>query len=67
MFSGCTSLKEINLPECLESIGKLCFYQSKLEEITIPKSVKMIEGSAFRECESLQKVVFQEGSELREL
>ena len=75
MFWGCTSLKEISLPEGLESIGWGCFKGSGLEEITIPKSVKRIDGEyvnghyygAFYECTSLRKVVFQEGSELKEL
>ena len=67
MFYECTSLKEISLPEGLENIREGCFYQSGLEEITIPRSVKRIEEGAFYECKSLQKVVFQEGSELKEL
>ena len=47
MFSGCFSLKEIILPEGLEKIGEGCFEGSGLEEITIPKSVKTIEGRVF--------------------
>ena len=67
MFLWCTSLKEVILSEGLESIGEGCFSMSGLEEITIPKSVETIEWSAFYRCESLWKVVFQEGSELKEL
>ena len=67
MFYECTSLKNIDLPEGMESIGEGCFWESGLEEINIPKSVKKIEKSVFSECKSLQKVVFEKGSELKEL
>ena len=55
------------MPEGLEKIGWGCFKGSGLEEIIIPKSVKKIEWIAFSQCKNLQRVVFQEGSELREL
>ena len=48
----------MELPEGLEVIEEDCFWHSGLEEITIPKSVKRIEKYTFRECKSLQRVVF---------
>ena len=62
-----SDLKKVTLLEGLEKIGYECFNESGLEEIIIPKSVKTIEWSAFYGCKSLRKVVFQEGSELKEL
>ena len=55
------------MPDGLEKIREGCFKESELEEITVPKSVKRLERWAFTGCESLQKVVFEEGSELKEL
>lgn len=40
---------------------------SKLKEINIPASVKIIKGGAFSECESLSKVTFDKNSNLEEL
>lgn len=40
---------------------------SKLKEINIPASVKIIKGGAFHGCESLTKVTFDEYSNLEEL
>ena len=73
-------MKEINLPESLETIKQLCFCNSGIEEITIPKNVKTIEGGveydekyrethygAFLECRNLQKIVLQDGTKLTEI
>ena len=62
MFSECTNLKCVHLPESLEIIREKCFEISGLVEITIPKNVKIIEGFAFSGCKDLQKVAFEEGS-----
>ena len=59
-----SGLKKVALPEGIESIGRECFKKSELEEIVIPKSVKTIEWSAFLECRSLRKVVFEKVSHL---
>ncbi len=42
-FEGCFALKGIALPQNLERIGALAFYNSALEEVTIPDSVKDVE------------------------
>lgn len=48
-FRGCTSLNKINIGELvkLEVIGSRAFYQSGVENVIIPSSVKTIEGYAF--------------------
>ena len=48
----------------LETIGRNCFENSGLEEITIPKSVRTIKDSAFKRCRHLRFVTFEEGSRL---
>ena len=42
-FSECQRLSKIELPEGLEWIGKKCFQYSKIREITLPSTLKMIE------------------------
>ena len=49
-FCSCTSLRNIQLPDGLETIGYRCFEQSGLEEIVLPASVKSIELCAFSWC-----------------
>ena len=51
----------------LERIGPNCFYIAGIERIVIPKGVTKIEHSAFKNCENLKEVVFEEGSRLRTL
>ncbi len=54
VFSGCTSLTTVSLPNTLTSIGSYAFQNcSSLCCIDIPDSVTTIEGSAFSGCTSL--------------
>ena len=46
-FDGCKYLKQIKLPNQLETIGAGCFYESGVESIDIPESVRTIGTSAF--------------------
>ncbi len=51
------TLKAVELPEGLESIGSECFYyQAGLTEIVIPEGVTTIGFQAFFGCEGLKKV-----------
>ncbi len=53
-FYGCTSLKNIVLPESLEEIGQQAFEGcTSLSEITIPAGVTKIGMYAFAGCEAL--------------
>ena len=65
MFSGCTNLKEVILPESLVSIGVNCFENcTSLTSITIPKNVTNIDGgddSAFSGCTNLTTVTIESG------
>ena len=57
MFSGCTSLEEITIPEGVTELSSRIFYGcSSLKSITIPASVQKIYNSAFENCTSLEKV-----------
>lgn len=67
VFKWRVGLRKIELPDGLESIGCSCFVETKLEEITIPKSVICIYREAFYRCHLLKRVIFQEGSELERI
>lgn len=56
-FRNMTSLKSIDLPAGLKTIGMRCFEKSGLESIVIPDGVTKFELETFRECESLKSVV----------
>ena len=52
------------MPEGLESIGSTCFQEcAKLEKVTIPSTVKVVEYGTFKQCVSLKEVVLSEGVE----
>ncbi|MBR2047544.1 MAG: leucine-rich repeat protein [Oscillospiraceae bacterium] len=60
-FSGCTSLKEIALPEGLLHIGVSAFNSSGLTRVEIPDTVTNIWESAFRNCDSLVSIRLPSG------
>ncbi|MEG2453580.1 MAG: leucine-rich repeat domain-containing protein [Clostridia bacterium] len=53
VFMGCTSLKEIELPETLTTIGMGCFRNAGLVKLTIPRSVNYVGSLAFSNCTEL--------------
>jgi len=54
VFSGCTSLTSVSLPDTLVSIGSYAFQNcSSIPSIVIPDSVTTIENNAFSGCTSL--------------
>ena len=69
-FENCTSLTSVKLNEGLVNIGRYAFQGcSKLEEIEFPSTLKSIvyeeenESAAFKNCTSLERVIFKEGLE----
>jgi len=75
IFKSCPSLQTLLLPPNLVTIGEFAFgctpsnnsSLSSLKEIRIPASVTYIGGYAFSKCTSLERVIFEEGSQLTEL
>ena len=57
-FSGCTSLKSIELPTSLREIGMNAFFHTGLTRITIPEGVTELEELLFYDCDSLKEVTF---------
>lgn len=63
-FYGCTSLRNVILPESITTINSNTFYGCEsLESIILPKCVSTIESGAFYGCTSLAEVVFPSGAE----
>lgn len=67
-FENCKKLTNLNLSGELLEIGDYCFFNTNLQEITIPKSIQKIGEYCFsvnKETSSpsqgLKKVIFQEG------
>lgn len=57
MFLSCRSLRILSIPETVETIGRLAFADTALEEIILPLSLTTIEDMAFSMCERLTKIV----------
>ena len=66
-FRGCVKLAEIEISEGLEEIQTLCFSNCAFTTFTLPKSLKSVEGMAFKECKNLETVTIPDGSELTTL
>lgn len=66
-FSGCSSLRRINLPEGLKYLMGSCFEGcSALEYIEIPSTVRYVNAKEFKDCTSLKEVKFlDDGSQER--
>lgn len=56
-FGGCTSLSEITLDEGVEIISNSSFFNCKLEEITLPRTLKELDSKAFIDCKFLKKII----------
>jgi len=57
IVENCEKLKNIEIPEGVESIPQYAFYKATgLEELGVPSSLKEIGNNAFDGCENLKKV-----------
>ncbi len=54
-----TAIKSVRLPNTMTEIPNGAFACTSITEIVIPASVKEVQGSAFRDCKNLAKVVFE--------
>ena len=65
LFSGCSGLTEITLPEELEEIGERAFFCcTALTEIVIPDPVEYIGDYAFSLCVKLDSIELPEDLEV---
>ena len=61
MFSGCTSLKTLTLPDSITTIGSYAYHDCGFETLVVPGTVKTIKDHAFSECEQLKTVKLGSG------
>ncbi len=55
-----TNLKHVEIFEGIEKIGKSCFFDKRgIISVKFPKSLRDIESRAFRNCISLEAVIFE--------
>lgn len=57
VFSGCFSLKEVNVPSHVVSIGEFAFDQVKMSKIDFPETLESIGQNAFQSCNKLTSIV----------
>ena len=55
-FKSCYTLKTVNLPSQLTTIGKQCFEGSKIASLTLPASLTEIGDEAFKNCKNLSTI-----------
>ena len=63
-FYQCESLKSVEFPEGLHKICWFAFYQSGLEKVEFPTSLRRVGLGAFAKCTSLRSAKFGEGLEV---
>lgn len=56
MFYSCYCLKKVEIPDGVKYIGKYCFADSGLQEISLPCTLKKIGFGAFNDCKWLRTV-----------
>lgn len=60
-FQRCPNLKNVVLPGKLEYIGTKCFYDSKIEYITLPGTLREAGVDILKDCKKLKIVWDEEG------
>ena len=61
------SIKTIELPDTIESIGKYAFrYCTELTEIVIPEKVKVLQDRTFFDCKKLKRVEIKGAAKIEE-
>ena len=63
-FSGCRSLKHVVVPPLVTVLGISCFADSGIESIVIPRTLEIINYSAFAYCLKLKFIDIPEGPKL---
>ena len=68
IYSGCTNLVSIMIPEGVTEIPRMAFVGCKrLTSVTLPSSLREIGDEAFAYCENLTSLAFQSGVEALEI
>ena len=62
-----TTPVDYDIPEGTETIGNSAFLHAKIQSVTIPSSLKVVNSQAFRECNNLATVTFDKGCQVSSL
>ena len=63
VFSGCSSLTQIDIPASCKKIGGWAFENSGIKSLVIPKAVEVIGSGIVQGCKSLTSISVEEGNE----
>ena len=68
MFTNCTKLTTVSIPDGLKKLGYQAFEGcTLLENVKLPSSVVEINGSVFKGCTSIESIVIPKGANLPSL
>jgi hypothetical protein len=59
VFSDCSALRDIYLPEGITKIGYAVLNKSGIVSASVPSTVQVLEDRMFDECEKLKEVIFR--------
>ena len=62
-FSDCWISGDLVIPEGVESIGSWAFGWNNFTSVTLPSTLKELDGTAFRSCSSLKNIEVSESNE----
>ena len=62
-FMKCRDLRAVEFSESLAEVGPGAFFESGIEHVVLPASVRTVGGWAFASCERLRDVRLNEGLE----
>ena len=64
MFSGCTKLTTVKLPDSLTKIGNGTFSGTNVSSFVVPKSLEELGDNVFKDCANLKGVNFDNNNSL---
>ena len=64
MFANCALLKTVQFAEGLTTIRMKAFWESGVEALDFPASLRTLERGAFAQCKGLKCVKFRAGLEI---
>ena len=63
-FRNCKNMTSVTLPDTLLTIGYDSFYETSIEELVIPSSVKTLNQACFSHMVKCDSIIFQPGSKI---
>ena len=67
LFIGSKAVKDVEIPEGIDSITYAFYKNDSINSVSIPKSTVLIVEEAFLECDNLASITFSEGSNLQSI